>query len=169
MSALDHILLNIVTKRIVTESLDMREVESVGLELKALVRKRFGRSFNIREVDTGSCSACESEIIAANNPIYDVSRFGVNFVASPRHADALLVTGPVSKNMALALKKTYDAMPHPKLVIACGNCAKDGWYFKGSYYTEGGVASVLKVDAYIPGCPPRPIEIVKALIGLLKK
>jgi Ni,Fe-hydrogenase III small subunit len=156
-------------KGIVTASINMSDIESVGAELKELIRKKFSRSFNIREVDTGSCGACEAEIIAANNPIYDVSRFGVNFVASPRHADALLVTGPVSKNMVLALKKTYDAMPTPKFVIACGNCALDGWYFKDSYYTEGGVSKVLPVDVYIPGCPPKPADIVKALVGLLKK
>ena len=169
MSTLDDILLSRIRKGVVTERLSMREVESVGQELKKLVKKMYGRSFNIREVDAGSCEACESEIIAANNAIYDVSRFGVNFVASPRHADALLVTGPVTKNMALALKKTYDAMPGPRIVLACGNCAKDGGLFKGSYYVENGVASIVPVDLYIPGCPPKPIEIVKALVGLLKK
>ena len=169
MSALDNILKSRIRKGIVTVPIDTKEIESVGVELKDLVRKKFGRSFNIREVDTGSCGACEAEIIAANNPIYDISRFGVNFVASPRHADALLVTGPVSKNMVLALKKTFNAMPTPKIIIACGNCAKDGWLFKGSYYIEGGVASTIPVDLYLPGCPPRPIEIVKALVGLLKK
>jgi Ni,Fe-hydrogenase III small subunit len=169
VSALDNILKNSIRKGIVTASINTRKIEPLGLELKELIKKHFGRSFNIREVDTGSCGACESEIIAVNNPVYDVSRFGVNFVASPRHADALLVTGPVSKNMSLALKKTYDAMPGPKLVIACGNCAKDGWLFKGSYYVEGGVSAVLPVDLYIPGCPPKPLDIVIALIGLLKK
>jgi Ni,Fe-hydrogenase III small subunit len=169
VSSTKEIIKNILRKRIVTASIDMSDIESVGAELKQLIRGKFSRSFNIREVDTGSCGACEAEIIAANNPIYDISRFGVNFVASPRHADALLVTGPVSKNMLLALKKTYDAMPAPKFVISCGNCAKDGWYFKDSYYVEGGVSKVLPVDAYVPGCPPKPIEIVKALVGLLKK
>ena len=169
MSALDNILKSRVRKGIVTAPVDINEIEPIGFELKDLVRRKFGRSFNIREVDTGSCGACEAEIIAANNPIYDISRFGVNFVASPRHADALLVTGPVSRNMALALKKTFDAMPMPKIVIACGNCAKDGGLFRGSYYIEGGAASIIPVDIYLPGCPPRPIEIVKALVGILKK
>jgi Ni,Fe-hydrogenase III small subunit len=169
MSSLDNILKASIKKGIVTNNLDMKDVVSVGLELKDIVKRKFGRSFNIREVDTGSCAACEAEIIASNNPVYDVSRFGVNFVASPRHADALLVTGPVSKNMALALKKTYDAMPTPKIVIACGNCAKDGWLFKGSYYIEGSVSSIVPVDLYISGCPPKPIDILKALVGLLKK
>jgi Ni,Fe-hydrogenase III small subunit len=169
MSTLDNILKSRLRKGMVTLPINLEEVESIGFELKELVRKKFGRSFNIREVDTGSCEACEAEIIAANNPIYDISRFGVNFVASPRHADALLVTGPVSKNMTMALKKTFDAMPAPKIVIACGNCAKDGWLFRGSYYIEGGIASIIPVDIYLPGCPPTPMEIVKALVGLLKK
>ncbi|MCX5750966.1 MAG: NADH-quinone oxidoreductase subunit B family protein [Candidatus Saganbacteria bacterium] len=168
MSALDKILISSIKKGIVTASVDLSKIEALGLELKEMANKHFGRSFNIREMDTGSCGACEAEIIAANNPIYDVSRFGVNFVASPRHADALLVTGPVSKNMALALKKTYAAMPGPKLVITLGNCALDGGIFKGSYYTEGGVSSILPVTTHIPGCPPTPTEILRALVGLLK-
>jgi Ni,Fe-hydrogenase III small subunit len=145
------------------------EIEKIGAELKELINKRFGRSFHIREVDTGSCNACESEIIAANNPIYDMQRFGVNFVASPRHADALLVTGPVSKNMALALKKTYDAMSDPKFVITCGDCALDGGIFKDSYYVENGVKNILPVTLHIPGCPPSPAVIIKAILGFLKK
>lgn len=168
MSALDNILRNSIRKGIVTEAISGPDIEAIGSQLRDLVRNKFGRSFNIREVDTGSCGACEAEIIAANNPIYDVSRFGVNFVASPRHADALLVTGPVSKNMATALKKTYEAAPTPKIVIACGNCALDGHLFKGSYYIEGGVSKIIPVDLYVPGCPPTPLEIIKALIGLLK-
>lgn len=143
--------------------------ESVGAELKKLIKSRFGRSLHIREVDTGSCGACESEIIAATNPIYDIQRFGIDFVASPRHADALLVTGPVSKNMLVALKKTYSAMPEPKLVITAGDCAKDGGIFKGSYYIEGGVNSVLPVVLHIPGCPPQPMDIIKTLLAFLKQ
>lgn len=169
MSSLDNILKMSIKKSIVTITINMEEVESIGNKLKDIVKRKFGRSFNIREVDTGSCGACEAEIIASNNPVYDISRFGVNFVASPRHADALLVTGPLSKNMVLALKKTYLAMPTPKIVIACGNCAKDGGLFKGSYYIENGASSVIPVDLYIPGCPPKPIDILKALVGLLKK
>jgi Ni,Fe-hydrogenase III small subunit len=143
-------------------------IEKIGAELKELINKRFGRSFHIREVDTGSCNACESEIIATTNPIYDVQRFGVNFVASPRHADALLVTGPVSKNMALALKKTYDAMPDPKFVITCGDCALDGGIFKDSYYVENGVKNILPVILHIPGCPPSPTAIIKAILSFLR-
>ena len=145
-----------------------KEYEALGEELKKMIKKNFSRSFQIREVDTGSCGACESEIIAATNPIYDIQRFGIDFVASPRHADALLVTGPVSKNMEIALKRTYDAMPSPKLVITLGDCALDGGSFKNSYYTLSGVKNVLPVAAHVPGCPPKPVEIVKALLFLLK-
>jgi Ni,Fe-hydrogenase III small subunit len=168
MSTLHKLLTNCLRKGIVTKGIDSAEYEKMGTELKGLINKRFKRSFNIREVDAGSCGACEAEIIAANNPIYDISRFGVNFVASPRHADALLVTGPVSKNMVLALKKTYDAMPTPKLVITLGDCALNGGMFEDSYYIAGGVASVLPVSIHIPGCPPPPIAIIEALLQSLK-
>lgn len=144
------------------------EIESLGKELKTEIHKRFGRSFHIREVDTGSCGGCESEIIATTNPIYDIQRFGVDFVASPRHADALLVAGPVSKNMTLALKKTYDAMPEPKHVITIGECAIDGGKFKDSYYVESGVKNIIPVSIHIPGCPPDPATIIKYLLGFLK-
>ena len=143
--------------------------ESLGVELKRFISGRFGRSLSIREVDTGSCSACESEIIACSNPIYDIQRFGINFVASPRHADCLLVTGPVSKNMALALKRSFDAMPEPKFVITLGDCAFDAGPFKGSYYVEGGVKTILPVVLHIPGCPPDPETIIRSLLDFLKK
>src|SRR3989339_956708 len=141
--------------------------EIAGKELRDIIRKKFGRSFHIREVDTGSCGACESEIIACTNPIYDIQRFGIDFVASPRHADALLVTGPVSKNMLLALKKTYDAMPTPKFVITLGDCALNGGIFKDSYYIEGGENKILTVNLHIPGCPPSPLEIIKRLLNFI--
>lgn len=144
------------------------EMEKLGEQLKAQIRARFGRSLHIREVDTGSCCACESEIIAAANPLYDIQRFGIDFVASPRHADCLLVTGPVSRNMALALKKTYDAMPSPKYVISFGDCGLNGGMFKESYYIAGGVNAVLPVDLHIPGCPPSPEELIRNLVSLLK-
>jgi len=115
-----------------------------------------------------SCGACESEIIASTNPLYDIQRFGIDFVASPRHADALLVTGPVSKNMVVALKKTFEAMPEPKFVISLGDCAYDGGVFKGSYYVENGVNNILPAALHIPGCPPKPIIIIKSLINFLK-
>jgi len=163
-------LKNRIIKGIVTRPVKADpKIEKLGAELKGLIHKRFGRSFHIREVDTGSCNACESEIIAATNPIYDIQRFGVSFVASPRHADCLLVTGPVSKNMRLALKKTYEAMPGPKFVISCGDCALDGGIFKDSYYVENGVKNVLPVAAHIPGCPPNPAAIIKAILSFLKK
>lgn len=145
------------------------DIEALGKELRSEIYKKFGRSFHVREVDTGSCAGCESEIISATNPIYDIQRFGVDFVASPRHADALLVTGPVSKNMALALKKTYDAMPEPKFVITLGDCALDGGIFKSSYYVEGGAAKIVPVAAHIPGCPPEPSEIIKAILFFLRQ
>ena len=136
-----HILKNSIVKGRVTLPLDPAgiaaspEIESLGAELRATIHANFGRSFHIREVDTGSCGACESEIIACSNPLYDIQRLGIDFVASPRHADALLVTGPVSRNMEIALIKTYEAMPKPKFVISLGDCAKDGGLLKGSYYT----------------------------------
>jgi Ni,Fe-hydrogenase III small subunit len=166
-----NILKNRTIKGVVTIPVgkDAEETEKIGEELKARISKRFGRSFHIREVDTGSCNGCESEIIATTNPIYDIQRFGIDFVASPRHADALLVTGPVSKNMALALRRTYDTMPEPKFVITLGGCALDGGAFKGSYYVEGGVKEILPIDLHIPGCPPSPLTIIKALLTFLNK
>ena len=143
------------------------EIEKMGQELKKTIQSKFGRSFHIREVDTGSCGACESEIIACSNPLYDIQRFGIDFVASPRHADALLVTGPVSKNMELALKKTYEAMPEPKFVISLGDCSKGGGLFRDSYYTCGGVGNVLPVTLHIPGCPPSPLKIIQTLSAFL--
>ena len=163
----DRLLKGTATKKIAVPG--SAEFEAAGLELKEEIKRAFKRSLHIREVDTGSCGACESEIIAATNPIYDIQRFGVNFVASPRHADALLVTGPVSKNMLLALKKTYDAVPNPKFVISLGNCAFDGGLFRDSYYTEGGVKSVLPVTLHIPGCPPTPTEIIRHLLAFIKQ
>lgn len=170
-----HILKNSILKGRVTLPLDPAgiaaspEIELLGAELKQMIHAKFGRSFHIREVDTASCGACESEIIACSNPLYDIQRFGIDFVASPRHADALLVTGPVSKNMELALKKTYEAMPEPKFVISLGDCAKGGGLFKDSYYTRGGVGNVLPVTLHIPGCPPSPMVIMKALVSFLQK
>lgn len=137
--------------------------------LGRMVRERLGRSLSIREVDAGSCNGCELEIHAVNNPVYDLERFGIRFVASPRHADVLLVTGPVAVNMAEALKRTYDATPHPKWVVAMGDCAKDGGCFQGSYAVVGGVAAVVPVDLHIPGCPPSPRQILAGLLALLDR
>ncbi len=123
----------------------------------------FGRSARIRQVDAGSCNACEWECTAMGNPVYDSQRFGVDFVASPRHADIILVTGPVSLGMVLALKKTYLATPGPKLVIACGDCSKDGGIYRGSYAVTDGAAEIVPVDSYIPGCPPTPRDILAGI------
>lgn len=144
-------------------------VETIGLELKTEIQRKFSRSLHLREVDTASCGACESEIITANNPIYDLQRFGINFVASPRHADALMVTGALSKNMELALKKTYEAMPAPKFVITVGDCALDGGLFKGSYYIDKMVKDIVPVVLHIPGCPPGPLEIIRSLLAFLRQ
>lgn len=130
-------------------------------------RRALGRSLSIREVDAGSCNGCELEIHALNNAYYDVERFGLHFVASPRHADVLLVTGPVTKNMAEALKRTYDATPAPKWVVAVGDCARDGGCFAGSYAVLGGVLAVVPVDLYIPGCPPDPAALLRGILALL--
>lgn len=135
--------------------------------LERAARKRLGRSLAIRQVDAGSCNGCELEIHALNNAYYDLERFGIRFVASPRHADVLLVTGPVTHNMREALERTYAATPAPKWVVAVGGCARDGGCFAESYAVTGGVASVVPVDLHIPGCPPRPVEILKGLLALL--
>jgi len=137
-------------------------------KLDAAARVRLGRSLSIREVDAGSCNGCELEIHALNNPIYDLERFGIRFVASPRHADVLLVTGPVAKNMAEALKRTWDATPDPKWVVACGDCAINGGVFRDGYACTGGVEAVVPVDLRIPGCPPRPAELLAGLLALLE-
>jgi len=138
---------------------------AAALDRKA--RRRLGRSLAIRQVDAGSCNGCELEIHAINNAFYDLERFGLRFVASPRHADVLLVTGPVSKNMRQALERTYTATPDPKWVVALGDCALDGGIFRDSYAVTGGVSAVVPVDLHIRGCPPAPAEILKGLIALL--
>ena len=147
--------------------------DEVGLsELAARVdrvaRQRLGRSLAIREVDAGSCNGCELEIHALNNAFYDLERFGIRFVASPRHADVLLVTGPVTKNMREALWRTYQATPDPKWVVAVGDCAVDGGLFAGSYAVVGGVSEVVPVDLHIRGCPPSPVDLLRGLLALLQ-
>lgn len=144
-------------------------LEQAGGQLKDKVDRLFGRSLHIRLVDAGSCNGCEVEINNLSNPIYDVERFGIHFVASPRHADMLLVTGPVTKNMEVALLKTYEATPSPKLVVACGGCAIAGGIFKGSYAIVGGVDKAVPVDVYIPGCPPRPEALLHGIFLALGK
>jgi Ni,Fe-hydrogenase III small subunit/formate hydrogenlyase subunit 6/NADH:ubiquinone oxidoreductase subunit I len=139
-------------------------LETVGAELKARIAKELGRSLHIREVDAGSCNGCEVEIVGLNSPVYDVERFGIHFVASPRHADMLLVTGPVSRNMELALRKTYDATPEPRLVVAVGACGCSGGIFGQNYASLGGVDKVIPVDVYIPGCPPSPHALLHGIL-----
>lgn len=143
--------------------------DETGTRLKDKIARLFGRSLHVREVDAGSCNGCEVEIANLSNPIYDVERFGIHFVASPRHADMLLVTGPVTRQMELALRKTYEATPSPKLVVACGGCAIGGGIFKGSYAVVGGADQVAPVDVYIPGCPPRPEAILHGIFVALNK
>jgi Ni,Fe-hydrogenase III small subunit len=142
------------------------EIGRMAAELDAKARRRLGRSLSLRLVDAGSCNACELELNALSNPYYDLERFGLRFVASPRHADVLLVTGPVTKNMREALLRTYDAMPAPKWVVAVGDCAACGGFFGGSYACEQGAAAVLSVDLRIVGCPPSPNQLLEGLLAL---
>lgn len=144
-------------------------LEELAAALERAARRRLGRSLAIREVDAGSCNGCELEIHALNNAFYDLERFGLRFVASPRHADVLLVTGPVTWNMREALLRTYHATPDPKWVVAVGTCAKDGGIFAGSYACAGGVSEVIPVDLHIPGCPPSPLALLKGLLALLER
>ena len=149
---------------IVTEPPARGEVERIGARLAAEITRRFGRSLAIRQVDAGSCNGCELEISGLTGPHYDLERFGLHFVASPRHADCLLVTGPVTRNMAEALRRTWQATPDPKFVVAVGDCGRDGGLFRGSYAVVGGVADVIPVDAVIPGCPPSPAALLAGLL-----
>ena len=146
-----------------------RGLERLGGEVQKRVSRLFGRSLHIREVDSGSCNACEWEITALTNPVYDIQRFGIDFVASPRFADMLLITGPVTRNMETAVRKTFDATPGPKLVVAVGACACDGGVFRESYATAGGLDRVLPVDVYIPGCPPRPQALLQGILLALDR
>lgn len=146
---------------------DDAELARIGVELRRHLGARFGRSLAIRQVDAGSCNGCELEIHALGNPYYDLERFGLHFVASPRHADALLVTGPVSRHMEMALRRTASATPAPKLVIAAGTCACDGGEFGVSYASCGAVKNVLPVDVEIPGCPPAPLDLLRGLLAAL--
>lgn len=141
----------------------------VGERLQAEIIDRFQGALAIRHVDAGSCNGCELEINALNNPYYNVEGAGIRFVASPRHADLLLVTGPVSRNMAQALRRTYDAAPDPKLVVAAGECACDGGIFGESYASCGRVANVIPVDVAVPGCPPPPVEILKGILTAVRR
>ena len=144
-------------------------VEELGFTLAARARRLFGRSLTIREVDAGSCNGCELEIHALNNAVYDVERFGIKFVASPRHADVLMVTGPVTRNMKVALERTYAATPDSKWVVAVGDCGCGCGVFEGSYAVIGAVDKVIPVDLHIRGCPPTPTALLEGLIALIDK
>jgi len=146
---------------------DEQALAELAKSLDRAARARLGRSLSIRQVDAGSCNGCELEIHALNNAFYDLERFGLHFVASPRHADVLMVTGPVTRNMREALLRTYNATPDPKWVIAVGACARDGGIFAGSYAVVGGVHDVVPVDLHINGCPPSPAALLKGLIALV--
>jgi Ni,Fe-hydrogenase III small subunit len=148
---------------------DKAALAELARSVKRAARATLGRSLSFRQVDAGSCNGCELEIHALNNAFYDLERFGLHFVASPRHADVLLVTGPVTRNMREALERTYNATPDPKWVVAVGDCAVDGGVFAGSYAVAGGVNDVIPVDLHIRGCPPSPTALLKGLLALLEQ
>jgi Ni,Fe-hydrogenase III small subunit len=154
---------------IVTEPLSVDGADDVVLarEIDARARSLFGRALAIREVDAGSCNGCEVEIAGLSGPVYDMERFGLHFVASPRHADMLLVTGPVTRNMAVPLRMTYDATPDPKLVVAVGDCARTCGVFAGSYAVVGPVDSIIPVDVTVGGCPPEPTQILHGILAAI--
>ena len=161
-----RLIAKIVKTGIVTEALLTSQPEAVeiGRALDDRIKTLLGRALAIREVDAGSCNGCELEIAALAGPVYDMERFGMHFVASPRHADVLLVTGPVTRNMEIPLRRTYEATPDPKFVVAVGDCAKTCGVFKGSYAVVGSVADVIPVDVVITGCPPEPADILTGLL-----
>src|SRR5450759_5236630 len=148
--------------------LDAADLAALATELDAVAQRRLGHSLSIREVDAGSCNGCELEVNALGNAFYDLERFGLRFVASPRHADVLLVTGPVTRNMREALERTYNATPAPKWVVTVGDCASTGGCFAGSYAIVGGVSEVVPVDLHVSGCPPSPVELLQALTALIE-
>jgi Ni,Fe-hydrogenase III small subunit len=167
-----RILLESLLKRPLTEASpgpDDAALAELAASVERAAGRRLGRSLSIREVDAGSCNGCELEIHALNNAFYDLERFGLRFVASPRHADVLMVTGPVTKNMREALQRTYDATPDPKWVVAVGDCAADGGIFSASYAVAGGVQTVVPVDLHVRGCPPSPTQLLKGLLALLEQ
>jgi len=166
-----RLLLKNLMRRPLTEAppaADEAGLAELATSLDRAARRKLGRSLAIREVDAGSCNGCELEIHALNNAFYDLERFGLRFVASPRHADVLMVTGPVTKNMREALERTYRATPDPKWVVAVGDCAVNGGLFAGSYAVVGGVGDVIPVDLHIRGCPPSPEQLLKGLLALLE-
>ncbi len=166
-----RILHQIFRTGVVTEPLAVEveaEVVEIGAQLEEAIRRKFRRSLTIRQVDAGSCNGCELEIHAMNNAIYNCERFGISFTASPRFADMLLVTGPVSVNMEIALRRTYVATPDPKIVVAVGDCACDGGIFGESYASLGKISNVIPVDAHIAGCPPKPADLLAGLLAIIE-
>jgi Ni,Fe-hydrogenase III small subunit len=166
-----RLLFQSLINRPVTEApprLDEDEIAELAARVDIAARRRLGRSLSIREVDAGSCNGCELEIHALNNAIYDLERFGIRFVASPRHADVLLITGPLTLNMREALQRTFAATPAPKWVVAVGACAINGGEFAGSYAVAGGIADTVPVDLTIAGCPPDPEQLLLGLLTLLE-
>src|SRR5216110_1317895 len=167
-----RILFESLVRRPLTEAPptpDDAALAELARNVDGAARRRLGRSLSIRQVDTGSCNGCELEIHALSNAFYDLERFGIRFVASPRHADVLMVTGPVTKNMREALERTYHATPNPKWVVAVGDCARNGGCFAGSYAVVGGVSEVVPVDLHIPGCPPSPTAMLQGLLALVER
>ena len=165
------LVLERLLRRPVTEAapaVDDAALAELAASVDRAAKRRLGRSLSIREVDAGSCNGCELEIHALNNAFYDLERFGLKFVASPRHADVLLVTGPVTKNMREALERTYNETTNSKWVVVVGDCAADGGIFAGSYAVVGGVGKVVPVDLHIRGCPPDPVALLKGLLALLQ-
>ena len=166
-----HILKQIARHGILTEppprieAADRAPIERIHADLLEIL----GQALSIRAVDAGSCNGCELEIHALNNPYYNIEGLGIRFVASPRHADMLLVTGPVSRHMEEALKRTFDATPEPKLVVAVGDCGRDGGIFGESYASCGRVANVIPVDVVVPGCPPPPLDILRAILSAVRQ
>ncbi|MBI1745428.1 MAG: NADH-quinone oxidoreductase subunit B family protein [Acidobacteria bacterium] len=144
-------------------------IEALTRQVEAAAFARLGRSLHIRQVDAGSCNGCELEIGALNSPYYDLEQFGLHFVASPRHADCLLVTGPVTRNMADALRRTYEATPSPKIVVAVGDCAQNCGIFAGGYGVVGPVSAVIPVDIVVSGCPPAPRAILAGILAAMEK
>src|SRR5256884_8632783 len=164
-----RILFDSLMRRPLTEAAPVKDEEmlaELGASVERAARRRLGRSLSIREVDAGSCNGCELEIHALNNAFYDLERFGLHFVASPRHADVLLVTGPVTRNMREALERTHNATPDPKWVVAVGDCAVDGGIFSGSYAGVGGASGAVPVDPHIRGCPPHPTHFRQGLLTM---
>jgi Ni,Fe-hydrogenase III small subunit len=164
------LLQKILKTGIVTEPLgpDDAEVVEIVQKIDRATQKLLGRALAIREVDAGSCNGCEIEISGLTSPVYDSERFGIHFVASPRHADMLLVTGPVTRNMEVPLRKAYDATPDPKLVVAVGDCARTCGVFKGSYAVAGSVDQIIPVDVFVVGCPPEPADILRGILAALQ-